>query len=121
MIKTLSLTKTFGPTIALENLSTTIEEGSIYGLVGSNGAGKSSTLRTISGLVKPSGGKILFAGEDITGKDPTQIVTQGVTLVPEGRRIFPDMTVRETSRSAHICARTTCPRTSSGCTACSRA
>ena len=95
MIKTLSLTKTFGPTIALENLSTTIEEGSIYGLVGSNGAGKSSTLRTISGLVKPSGGKILFAGEDITGKDPTQIVTQGVTLVPEGRRIFPDMTVLE--------------------------
>ena len=95
MIKTVSLTKTFGPTPALENLSTTIESGSIYGLVGSNGAGKSSTLRTISGLVKPSGGKIMFAGEDITGKDPTQIVTQGVTLVPEGRRIFPDMTVLE--------------------------
>ena len=81
--------------IALEKINLHLDRGEFLTIVGSNGAGKSSTLRTISGLVKPSGGRILFAGEDITGKDPTQIVTQGVTLVPEGRRIFPDMTVLE--------------------------
>ena len=90
-----NITMQFGGVVAVNNLSLHIPEGQIVALIGSNGAGKSSTLRTISGLVKPSGGKILFAGEDITGKDPTQIVTQGVTLVPEGRRIFPDMTVLE--------------------------
>ena len=90
-----NITMQFGGVVAVNNLSLHIPEGQIVSLIGSNGAGKSSTLRTISGLVKPSGGKITLQGEDITGKDPTQIVTQGVTLVPEGRRIFPDMTVLE--------------------------
>ena len=85
----------YGGIEAVKGISFDVQEGQIVTLIGSNGAGKSSTLRTISGLVKPSGGKITFRGEDITGKDPTQIVTQGVTLVPEGRRIFPDMTVLE--------------------------
>ena len=85
----------YGGIEAVKGISFDVQEGQIVTLIGSNGAGKSSTLRTISGLVKPSGGKITFQGEDITGKDPTQIVTQGVTLVPEGRRIFPDMTVLE--------------------------
>ena len=73
-------------------------EGEIVTLIGANGAGKSSTLRAISGLVKPKGGKILFRGEDITGKNPTEIVSRGVTLVPEGRRIFADLTVKENLR-----------------------
>ena len=85
----------YGGIEAVKGISFDVQEGQIVTLIGSNGAGKSSTLRTISGLVKPSSGKITFRGEDITGKDPTQIVTQGVTLVPEGRRIFPDMTVLE--------------------------
>ena len=64
-------------------------------LIGANGAGKSSTLRSIAGLVKPTAGNISFYGEDITGKDTNLIVSKGITLVPEGRRIFPDMTVLE--------------------------
>ena len=95
ILKIEDLQVNYGGIEAVKGISFEVEEGQIVTLIGSNGAGKSSTLRTISGLVKPSGGKIMFAGEDITGKDPTQIVTQGVTLVPEGRRIFPDMTVLE--------------------------
>ena len=72
----------YGGIEAVKGISFDVQQGQIVTLIGSNGAGKSSTLRTISGLVKPSGGKITFQGEDITGKDPTQIVTQGVTLVP---------------------------------------
>ena len=90
-----NLVVSYGGIEAVKGISFDVQEGQIVTLIGSNGAGKSSTLRTISGLVKPSGGKITFRGEDITGKAPTQIVTQGVTLVPEGRRIFPDMTVLE--------------------------
>ena len=95
ILKIEDLQVNYGGIEAVKGISFEVQEGQIVTLIGSNGAGKSSTLRTISGLVKPSGGKIMFAGEDITGKDPTQIVTQGVTLVPEGRRIFPDMTVLE--------------------------
>ena len=95
ILKIEDLQVNYGGIEAVKGISFEVQEGQIVTLIGSNGAGKSSTLRTISGLVKPSGGKITFAGEDITGKDPTQIVTQGVTLVPEGRRIFPDMTVLE--------------------------
>ena len=95
ILKIEDLQVNYGGIEAVKGISFEVQEGQIVTLIGSNGAGKSSTLRTISGLVKPSGGKIMFADEDITGKDPTQIVTQGVTLVPEGRRIFPDMTVLE--------------------------
>lgn len=91
ILKIEDLQVNYGGIEAVKGISFEVQEGQIVTLIGSNGAGKSSTLRTISGLVKPSGGKIMFAGEDITGKDPTQ----GVTLVPEGRRIFPDMTVLE--------------------------
>lgn len=64
-------------------------------MIGANGAGKSTTLRSIVSLVKPSAGKIEFMGEDITGKDTDVIVSKGITLVPEGRKIFPDLTVLE--------------------------
>ena len=72
-----------------------VEEGQIVTLIGANGAGKSTTLRSIAGIEKPEAGKIEFMGEDITGADPTSIVAKGITMVPEGRKIFPDMTVLE--------------------------
>ena len=88
----------YGGIEAVKGISFDVPEGEIVTLIGANGAGKSSTLRAISGLVKPKGGKILFRGEDITGKNPTEIVSRGVTLVPEGRRIFADLTVKENRR-----------------------
>ena len=85
----------YGGIEAVKGISLEVPEGEIVTLIGANGAGKSSTLRTIAGLVKPAGGNIYFKGEDITGKDANEIVQRGITLVPEGRRIFPDMTVLE--------------------------
>ena len=85
----------YGGIEAVKGISFDVTAGSIVTLVGANGAGKSSTLRTVAGLVKPKGGSISFQGEDITGKGPTDIVQRGITLVPEGRRIFADLTVLE--------------------------
>ena len=85
----------YGGIEAVKGISFDIEEGQIVSLIGANGAGKSSTLRAISGLVKPKSGSIQYKGEELAGKDPTAIVTRGITLVPEGRRIFPDLTVKE--------------------------
>ena len=72
-----------------------VGEGEIVSLIGANGAGKSTTLRAISGLERAQSGKILYNGEDITGKPSKYMVQQGLILVPEGRLIFPDMTVLE--------------------------
>ena len=88
----------YGGIEAVKGISFDVRQGEIVTLIGANGAGKSSTLRAISGLVKPSGGSISFEGQDITGMNPTDIVKQGVTLVPEGRRIFADLTVLENLR-----------------------
>ena len=88
----------YGGIEAVKGVSFDVPEGEIVTLIGANGAGKSSTLRAISGLVKPKSGKILFKGEDITGKNPTEMGSRGITLVPEGRRIFPDLTVKENLR-----------------------
>ena len=85
----------YGGIEAVKGISLDVPEGEIVTLIGANGAGKSSTLRAIAGLVKPSAGKISFLDEDITGMDSSLIVSKGITLVPEGRRIFPDMTVLE--------------------------
>ena len=85
----------YGGIEAVKGISFDVKQGEIVTLIGANGAGKSSTLRAIAGLVKPSGGSICFQGEDITAADPTEIVKRGVTLVPEGRRIFADLTVLE--------------------------
>ena len=85
----------YGGIEAVKGISFDVPEGEIVTLIGANGAGKSSTLRAIAGLVKPSGGSISFRDEEITGKDSNLIVAHGVTLVPEGRRIFPDLTVVE--------------------------
>ena len=89
------LSVNYGGIEAVKGISFDVHEGEIVTLIGANGAGKSSTLRTIAGLVKPSGGTINFRGDNITGRDATTIVKKGITLVPEGRRIFPDLTVLE--------------------------
>ena len=89
------LSVNYGGIEAVKGISFDVHEGEIVTLIGANGAGKSSTLRTIAGLVKPSGGTINFRGDNITGRDATIIVKKGITLVPEGRHIFPDLTVLE--------------------------
>ncbi len=88
----------YGGIEAVKGISFDVNAGEIVTLIGANGAGKSSTLRSIAGLVKPASGATRFQGDDITRADPTNIVKKGVTLVPEGRRIFPDLTVYENLR-----------------------
>lgn len=85
----------YGGIHALTGVSIEIPQNKIVTLIGANGAGKSSTLKSIMGLAKASNGSIKFNGEEITGKATTQIVSKGIVLVPEGRRIFPNMTVEE--------------------------
>jgi branched-chain amino acid transport system ATP-binding protein len=85
----------YGGIEAVKGISFDVEQGQIVTLIGANGAGKSSTLRAICNLVKPASGSINFEGKDITGKDTTVIVKSGITMVPEGRRVFPDLTVHE--------------------------
>lgn len=85
----------YGHIHALQGISVTVEEGEIVTLIGANGAGKSTTLRTISGLIHPRHGKITLKDQDISHMDPHQIVKAGVGHVPEGRGIFPKLTVKE--------------------------
>ena len=98
ILKINDLKVNYGGIEAVKGISFDVPAGEIISLIGANGAGKSSTLRAIAGLVKPASGSIVFEGDDITGKDPTAIVTKGITLVPEGRKIFPDLTVLENLR-----------------------
>lgn len=85
----------YGGIEAVKGISFDVPEGKIVTLIGANGAGKSTTLKAIAGLVKSSGGDIAFSGESIVGKDSSDIVARGVTLVPEGRRVFANMSVLE--------------------------
>ena len=85
----------YGGIEAVKGISFDVPEGKIVTLIGANGAGKSTTLKSIVGLVKPRSGSIVFNGEELVGKDTTNIVSKGITLVPEGRRVFADMTVLE--------------------------
>jgi branched-chain amino acid transport system ATP-binding protein len=85
----------YGHIHALKGISVTVNEGEVVTLVGANGAGKSTTLRTISGVVRAKRGSVIFNGQDITGLPSHSIAGLGIGHVPEGRRIFPLMTVRE--------------------------
>ncbi|MBE7047000.1 MAG: ABC transporter ATP-binding protein [Ruminococcaceae bacterium] len=98
MLKINNLNINYGGINAVRDVSFEVEEGSIVTLVGANGAGKSSILRSIAGVVTPRSGSIEFLGEDITGLSAEKVVKTGITLVPEGRRIFPDLTVLENIR-----------------------
>lgn len=85
----------YGEIEALRGISLNVEEGQVVTLLGANGAGKSTTLRAISGLAKPAAGDILYDGKSIAGLGPEAIVRIGISHVPEGRRVFPGLTVKE--------------------------
>lgn len=95
MLKIENLQVSYGGIEAVKGISFDVPEKSIVTLIGANGAGKSTTLRAIAGLEKPKAGSVSFLNEDITGKDPNYVVSKGVTLVPEGRKVFQDLTVLE--------------------------
>lgn len=95
MLEVKDLSVAYGKILAVKDVSFTVNQGEIVTLIGSNGAGKSTTLRTISGLLHPRTGSITFKGETISGKAGHDVVKLGITQSPEGRRIFPRMTVSE--------------------------
>ncbi len=98
LLEVKELSVAYGDVRALEDVSLTVEEGTIVALVGINGAGKSTLLKTISGLLKPRHGEILFEGEDIGRLSAKDRVDRGVVQVPEGRRLFQNLTIRENLR-----------------------
>jgi branched-chain amino acid transport system ATP-binding protein len=87
-----------GAVHAVRGLSLEVDRGEIVGLIGPNGAGKSSTLHAVMGLVRPSNGDVRLGGESIVGKDPEAIARRGIALVPEGRRIFAELSVEDNLR-----------------------
>jgi len=95
MLKLRNIQTFYGNIQALKNIDMDVNEGEIITLIGANGAGKSTTLMTLCGIVPPAKGKIEFQGQDITGMAPDKIAALGISQVPEGRRIFPYLTVME--------------------------
>jgi branched-chain amino acid transport system ATP-binding protein len=85
----------YGKVEALKRVSLVVRKGELVTLIGANGAGKTTTLRALSGLLPPAGGRMIFEGEDITGASPRHILSRGIAHCPEGRHVFPDMTVQE--------------------------
>ena len=98
MLEIRNLKVSYGGIRALKGISLSVPQGQIITLIGANGAGKSTMLRTISGLQKPDEGEILYGDENLVGLAPKEMVKRGIVMVPEGRRVFPDMTVRENLR-----------------------
>jgi branched-chain amino acid transport system ATP-binding protein len=88
----------YGSLQVLWDISLEVKTGETVAIIGANGSGKSTLLKTLSGILHPSGGTILFGGKNITDLDPFRIVAMGISQVPEGRRIFPEMTVAENLR-----------------------
>ena len=95
LLKVTDLKVSYGGIDALRGISFDVEEGEIVTLIGANGAGKSTTLRTICGLVRPSAGRIVYDGRDITSQSTQRIVSEGIALVPGGRRVFDTLPVKE--------------------------
>jgi branched-chain amino acid transport system ATP-binding protein len=95
MLEVVDLSVSYGAIRAVQGVSLKVPDGKIVALIGTNGAGKSTTLRTICGLQRPDSGKILLDGEDVSRLPPQDIVKRGISMVPEGRRVFPDLTVYE--------------------------
>ncbi len=98
LLKVMDLKVSYGGIEALKGISFEVEKGQIVTLIGANGAGKSTTLRAISGLVPIKNGTITYDGNVISGQQPQQIVSEGLCMVPEGRRVFPNLTVYENLR-----------------------
>lgn len=95
MLEVRNLSVSYGGIKALKSISITVPDNKIVTLIGANGAGKSTTLRAIAKLIKHDSGTIIYNGEDITGISARETVQKGITLIPEGRHVFPDMTVLE--------------------------
>lgn len=95
MLKVENLSVHYGVIQAVKDISLEVNQGEIVTLIGANGAGKTTTLRTISGLVRPSSGKITYEGKEIQKTSPMKIVAGGISQVPEGRHVFPGLTVQE--------------------------
>src|SRR5713226_7126022 len=95
MLEITSLSAGYGQLRAIRNVDLVVKQGEIVSLVGANGAGKSTLMKVISGLLKPAGGRIRFDGQDLAGARPAEIVRRGIAHVPEGRRVFSNLTVQE--------------------------
>ncbi len=105
MLAVEGLTTRYGRIAAVREVSLRVEAGEVVGLIGPNGAGKSTLLNTIVGLLRPSAGRVVLDGRDVTGSPPDRMLRRGVALVPERRRLFADLTVRENLLVAGITAR----------------
>jgi branched-chain amino acid transport system ATP-binding protein len=108
-VETLSVA--YGDLFAVREVSFTVDEGAVFVLLGANGAGKTSILRCISGLVPARGGAVTAAGQSLTGLSPHQVARAGISHVPEGRRIFPNLTVEDNLAVSYIGARAPVPPT----------
>ncbi|MEH2510139.1 branched-chain amino acid transport system ATP-binding protein [Nitrobacteraceae bacterium AZCC 1564] len=95
MLKLEGIDAGYGATTILHNVSLEVQAGEVVTIVGANGAGKTTTLRTIAGLIRPTAGRVFFEEQDVTRLEAHEIVELGITLIPEGRQLFPEMTVRE--------------------------
>jgi branched-chain amino acid transport system ATP-binding protein len=95
MLKVTNLSAGYGEIEVLKGISLEVRQGSVVSLIGSNGAGKTTTMRVISGLIKPSDGTISLEGRDITGMDPHHVAARGLAHSPEGRRVFPTLSVKD--------------------------
>ncbi|HZA82816.1 MAG TPA: ABC transporter ATP-binding protein [Actinomycetes bacterium] len=95
MLRLEAVQAAYGPIAALRGLDLEVREGELVCVIGANGAGKTSTLRAISGLLRPRAGRIVFAGREIQGREPAEILRSGIAHCPEGRRVFPYLTVEE--------------------------
>lgn len=95
MLKVTGLSAGYGHVIALKGVDIEVKQGEIVTVIGANGSGKSTLLKAVSGQIKPNHGKVEFEGKDIAGRAPEKIVGVGLALVPEGRQLFPDLTVLE--------------------------
>ena len=100
MLQLLNVESAYGPIRAIRGVSLSVRQGQIATVLGSNGAGKTTILKTISGIIDPRKGSIHFKGQDITAKDPAHIVQQGLSHVPEGREVFP-LPSRNIGRTIH--------------------
>jgi branched-chain amino acid transport system ATP-binding protein len=103
LLEVQDLSVSYGVIRAVRGISFTVEKGELVTLIGANGAGKSTSMRTLAGLIKPQSGKVLFDGRNITGAPPHVIVRSGISLSPEGRQVFPRMSVEANLEMGAFC------------------
>ena len=103
LLEVSDLSVNYGVIRAVRGIAFTVEKGELVTLIGANGAGKSTTMKTLAGLIKPRSGKIVFDGKDITGAPPHVVVRSGISLCPEGRQVFPRMSVETNLEMGAFC------------------